>query len=312
MALLGAGLVLIAPACQSGGGGLPIGTGGVGGTGVGGAGGASTQGGGGSAEAVCPTSLFTGMPCMTPQQTCASTSSICFPAGCAGSFPKTCQCTDAKTWSCAEWECFGGCAPMPQTGGQGGAGGENPGVGGRGGAGGTTALGGAPGSPVTCQLEEVSDLPGVHIHVKAENCVFTLAQARAGISIPYEIVVDHDLEVVPKAPPGSYCYQPGPSGLLVGAILKGSGNQYCLCDQGLPYATFCSQPSAVRAGVYSATFDWDGVNWFGPSDTVNPKGAPFPPGTYRLDITAKGLRAEADAGNAPFTVSASFAVVLVD
>ena len=179
-------------------------------------------------------------------------------------------------------------------------------------------------TPITCQLAQQSNLPGVRIHVTSETCTFTLAQVKAGIHIPYEITVDHDVETVPKEPPSSYCYPPGPSGLLVGAVLAGGDQRYCRCDEGLPYRLYCEQTSTVRAGVYPSTFDWDGVNWSGPSDTQNPKGKAFPPGIYRLAITAKGLIGAApprpDAGEPndtamedlpPFTVSASYAVQIV-
>ena len=44
------------------------------------------------------------------------------------------------------------------------------------------------------------------------------------------------------------------------------------------------------AGTYPDSLPWDGVNWFGPSDFNNPKGPPFPPGTYAVKIRAIGQR----------------------
>lgn len=166
-------------------------------------------------------------------------------------------------------------------------------------------------APLPCHLEETSDLPGVSIHVLRDDCTFTTAQARAGIGISYEVVVDQDVDVTVAPAPGSYCYGPGPSGLLILEALSGSGQKYCLCDRGLPYGQYCQTQTTVRRGTYPATFEWDGVNWGGPSDTSVPKGMPFPPGSYRLDITAKGSRT-LDAGTAPFTVNAAFGVNLID
>jgi len=54
------------------------------------------------------------------------------------------------------------------------------------------------------------------------------------------------------------------------------------------------------------------VNWGGPSDTQHPRGAPFPAGPYRLDVTAKGYRGPIDAGSAAFTINAAFAVNLTN
>src|SRR5262249_45013058 len=41
-----------------------------------------------------------------------------------------------------------------------------------------------------CQATAQSDLPGAHIAIDASRCVFTLAEARAGITVAYEIVID--------------------------------------------------------------------------------------------------------------------------
>jgi hypothetical protein len=70
--------------------------------------------------------------------------------------------------------------------------------------------------------------------------------------------------------------------------------------------------TTLHQGVYHASFNWDGVNWSGPSDTSNPKGAPFPAGSYRLDITATGYRGPIDASSAQFTINAAFGVNLTN
>jgi hypothetical protein len=44
-------------------------------------------------------------------------------------------------------------------------------------------------------------------------------------------------------------------------------------------------PVTIPAGTYACAFTWDGRNWYGPSDTERPRGAPFPPGDYVLTIT---------------------------
>jgi hypothetical protein len=167
--------------------------------------------------------------------------------------------------------------------------------------------------PAGCLLEASSDLPGVSIRFTGTTCTFTTAQARAGITIPYEVRIDQDISDVLLVPvPGSFCYQPGPSGLLILERLTGGSHQYCLCDQGLPIPTPCSQLKTLRQGTYNAAFTWDGVNWSGPSDTNNPKGAPFPAGEYRLEVTAKGRKGPVDASATAFTVTAAFRVTLTN
>jgi hypothetical protein len=118
--------------------------------------------------------------------------------------------------------------------------------------------------------------------------------------------------VVVKPAPGTYCYQPGPSGLMVFERLSGSGQDYCLCDRGLPNPGYCGQSTTLHAGVYSAAFTWDGRNWTGPSDTNNPKGDYFPAGSYRLDIIAQGSQGAIDAGATAFSVNAAFGINLIN
>jgi len=39
-------------------------------------------------------------------------------------------------------------------------------------------------------------------------------------------------------------------------------------------------------GVYLGRFQWDSVNWAGPSDTHRPQGAAFPVDDYTLTVAA--------------------------
>jgi hypothetical protein len=147
----------------------------------------------------------------------------------------------------------------------------------------------APADSALCMVSNDSTLPGVSIAFRAPvACQFTLAQAQAGIAIPYDVVVAQDVAgVVPTQQDAGHCGTPGPSGLIVSGSVTGGGQTYCLCDIG-----FCA-PSALpavtlHAGTYAGTFSWQGRNWGGPSDTNNPMGAPFPTGNYLLLVVATG------------------------
>ncbi len=154
--------------------------------------------------------------------------------------------------------------------------------------------------PPQCILEQSTTLPHVHVVFHAPECVFTLAQAAAGITFAYDLVVDQDVPgFVPASP---YWYGSNAANLVLSESISGGGQSYCVCDQGLPYPECpvddggvappdggpgqgsCG-PVTIPAGVYHRTFAWDGRNWSGPSDTGNPEGAPFPPGDYELDVT---------------------------
>jgi hypothetical protein len=157
-----------------------------------------------------------------------------------------------------------------------------------------------------CNVTSTSSLPGVSIAFhQPVACEFTLAQAQAGIAIAYDVIVASDVAgVVPKPQDMGDCGQPGSSGLIPFERLQGGGQSYCLCDTGLCRA-MPLPPRTLLAGRYTNTFSWDGKNWSGPSDTLNPQGAPFPPGDYTLNVSATGTR-----GTQSFTVSATLAIRL--
>jgi hypothetical protein len=157
-----------------------------------------------------------------------------------------------------------------------------------------------------CAVTSVSSLPGVSIAFHPPvACAFTLAQAQAGIAIPYDLVVASDVaNVAPRAQDAGGCGQPGSSGLILFERLEGGGQSYCLCDTGLCAPT-PPPPTTLHAGTYASSFSWDGKNWSGPSDTGNPQGAPFPPGDYTLTVSATGTQ-----GATSFAVSATLAIRL--
>ncbi len=158
-------------------------------------------------------------------------------------------------------------------------------------------------APTACPAGN-SDLDGVCIVFERTGATFTLAEAAAGVSIPYTVVVGEALEIVPDSQTSGNCGQPGPSGLIVFERLSGGDQGYCLCDSGL--CADRSDPTTLVPGRHDATFAWDGRNWTGPSDYGNPEGAPFPAGSYTLEVSAVGT-----VHTAPFRVANTFAVTLV-
>jgi hypothetical protein len=159
---------------------------------------------------------------------------------------------------------------------------------------------------LSCAPEESSTFPHVRLTISASTCTFTLAEAMAGISVPYDLIVDQD--VPGFAPAATYPYASDAANLVLNEVLAGQAQRYCVCDKGLPDpgcptdgggidhqppdasppGTVCS-PVTVPAGDYHRAFTWDGRNWGGPSDTFRPEGALFPAGDYQLTIsTAPG------------------------
>lgn len=131
---------------------------------------------------------------------------------------------------------------------------------------------------------------------------YTLAQAAKGIKIEYKIVVEQDLNDVIPLPQGpSFAEPPGPSGLHPRERVSGDGQVYCLMDFGLaPPPKECVK--TLQKGTYSHSFEWDGRNWGGPSDTGNPKGKPFPAGTYDMIVILHGFLVT-ENGKVPYEIT---------
>ena len=84
-----------------------------------------------------------------------------------------------------------------------------------------------------CATGGSSNLPDVTIEFPAQPCVFTLAQAAAGITIDYDVVVANMVTgVIPAPQDAGQCDGPGSSGLITFERLDGGGQSYCICDQG--------------------------------------------------------------------------------
>lgn len=241
----------------------------------------------------------------------ASTSLVLFVAGCSGGTSQPASTTAPGAAGAAGAGAGQGGSSAAGTGGAGEAAGASAaGTGGAAGsAGGSGVAGagaaGAPGAP--CMGTTSSTLPGVALEFPSDvKCIYTVTEVSGGIKIPYRLTIDPALAgTVVKNDSQASCETPGASGLFVFERLAGGAESYCICDGGL-----CAQPSMtpLAPGAYPMAFGWDGKNWSGPSDTGNPKGAPFPQGTYTLTVRAAG---SVLATGAPFVVTATLQILLV-
>lgn len=163
-----------------------------------------------------------------------------------------------------------------------------------------------------CDPTVTSDLPGVSLELDSTDCTFTLAEAAAGITVDYHLQVDADLDGVAADEYGSAnCVDLPAVGLFISEILAGDGQRYCECDYGL-CAPWTPTPATLAAGSFPSSFDWDGRNWNGPSDTGQPKGDPFPAGEYVLELKTIGTYDEPGAGERPFEVLTTVPITLVE
>lgn len=156
---------------------------------------------------------------------------------------------------------------------------------------------------------ESGDLPGVCIRFLPQQDTFTLAEAQAGVTFEYEILVEADLESVQPMAGAETCDQPDPSGLYTSGRVAGGDQSYCVCDVGI--CPCCDFPViTLAAGVYPGSFEWNGVNWTGPSDFGNPFGPPFPPGDYEVTISADGVWSP-NGEETPFALVGTLPITLV-
>jgi hypothetical protein len=155
-----------------------------------------------------------------------------------------------------------------------------------------------------------SSLPGVSFDLAGNPPVITLAQAARGVTFVYRTRIEQAVRGVISRPlDAGQCDQPDASGLAILEMIFANGQSYCLCDTGLCPA---GDPEIdLVPGVHEGRFGWDGRNWFGPSDFNNPKGEPFPPGTYTLRVTARGTHRPDGGSEVPWDVQGSVEFHLV-
>jgi hypothetical protein len=166
-----------------------------------------------------------------------------------------------------------------------------------------------------CRMSQSSSLAGVRIELAPDvPCRFSLSQAAAGIEIPYTVVVDAAVnEVVREHTSVSACTPANmrPADLFTFEELSGNLQQYAIVDVGNCGGSN-SPAMTLAAGRYPHVFRWDGVNWSGPSDTGNPKGAAFPSGAYTLRLRAAGTSHNPNGDNPlPFELLTALEITLV-
>lgn len=137
-----------------------------------------------------------------------------------------------------------------------------------------------------CRSEVTPASGRVRFEFPQQPCRFSLAQAAAGISFRYAVIVsDVDPQFVASSPPLNQTCAQVKSGVgiyVFEQITDGGSPVYCTCDQGLCMQAVNSL--GATAGRTELSFPWDGRPWFGPSDTNNPKGPPLAPGDYVFSI----------------------------
>ncbi|WP_437589423.1 hypothetical protein [Sorangium sp. So ce1000] len=182
-------------------------------------------------------------------------------------------------------------------GGDNGGSGGNPSSGGdddgSGGCGEGSGCGALPDEP--CAVRDVEGtIPGVKISIESSRCAYHQGEPAEFI---YTVTTDASVPPIDVAASTGcgLCVKPTSDPLsLVSYKISGLSwaadpepQLYCLCDVGC-----CAPDEAttvqVDATTATQTIRWSGRQWTGPSDTSNPEGAFFAPGSYDVEVTFDG------------------------
>lgn len=146
---------------------------------------------------------------------------------------------------------------------------------------------------------------GVALSIDLARCEFSLAELSSGVSLDYTVLIESsDVEVWSEPLDAGQCARPDESGLALQERVQGNGQSWCVCDEG---RCMGSEPEfrPLDPGTYAGAIEWDGRNWFGPSDFGNPPGDPFPPGDYLFVVRAAGQYRLSDGSTPSWDISAT-------
>lgn len=150
----------------------------------------------------------------------------------------------------------------------------------------------------------------VTISFPVEEYRFSLSEAAAGVPLKYEIDVAKDFTGTAFPLDTGGAMGTHESGLAPFYRIYGNGQSYSLSDIGHgAEPDYSSHP--ISREHYPFEFTWDGKNWTGPSDTDQPKGPPFPPGEYMLEVRVAGF-VDLPEGRRAYDLRNQVPVILVE
>ena len=155
----------------------------------------------------------------------------------------------------------------------------------------TGACPGPAGAPddEACGWTATSTLPGARLTGGEADHRWDLADADAGVDVPWSLEVTEAVDVTIDTAP---CLAVGESGLrFLELVSDDTGARWCpSCDVGL-----CPEDPTrytTTPGAWAETFTWRPRRWDGPSDYGAEPGELFAPGAYRITIESAGTLAD--------------------
>lgn len=129
---------------------------------------------------------------------------------------------------------------------------------------------------------------GIELAIDLDRCVFSLSELADGVTLPYTVRIETgETPVWSRSLDAGGCDRAGESGLAILERVQGGDQSWCVCDEGLCFES-PAEFAILEPGTFQDSIEWDGRNWFGPSDFGNPVGDPFPPGEYSFAVRAAG------------------------
>ncbi len=127
-----------------------------------------------------------------------------------------------------------------------------------------------------CRPSGASTSFGIGLAIDLERCGFSPAELAATVEFSYTDRIEaSDTPVWSSSLDAGGCDRAGASGLKTQERVQGGGESWCICDEGLCFEE-PAEFALLERGVFHDSVEWDGRNWFGPSDSGNPSGDPFP------------------------------------
>lgn len=163
---------------------------------------------------------------------------------------------------------------------------------------------------VACAPVYSGSVPGATLDLSGTPCSFSISAAKGHFPLGYAIHVTSAEKVSIPGPNGcnpQLLAEHG--GLAFNEEVAGGTQKWCLCDVGL--CQVVKPPfTPTLPGNYTIAFDWDGNNWYGPSDTGNKPGPAFTAGNYVYTVSIKGEHQKGDGNTEAFSATASLPITL--
>ncbi len=170
----------------------------------------------------------------------------------------------------------------------------------------------SPDVPIsTCAPTYEGSIPGAQFDLSKTPCAFSISAANGVFNLGYKLTVASAAKLSIGGDLGGCLPQASSihGGIATFEQVGGNSQKWCVCDTGL-CAPVKPPFTASTPGSYDVAFIWDGMNWYGPSDTGNKPGPAFPVGSYTFSVSVSGEHQLPDGTTETFAAVAKLPITL--